>query len=82
MPAPIDAALDNLTRIVLVVKKDRKLRLWFDGLSKKAAPDRRHEIIVMCAKMRAEGEDAGLIAVFQLLADERVFEAARVALAE
>ena len=82
MSTSVDTALDNLARIVQVVRRDRELRRWFDGLSKKAASERRIEIIVMSAKMAAKGEDGDLVASFHLLADARVFEAACEALAD
>jgi hypothetical protein len=82
MSTSADTALDNLARIVQVVKRDRELRRWFDGLSQKAASERRNEIMVMSAKMTAMSEDADLVASFQMLADERVFDAACEALAD
>jgi hypothetical protein len=82
MRTPIDTTLDNLARIVQVVKRDRKLRQWFESLSQQAVPERRREIIQMSAKMTAQGEDDGLVSAFRLLADERFFEAACLALKE
>jgi len=82
MSTSVDTALDNLTRIVQVVRRDRKLRRWFDSLSQKSALERRNAIFAMSEQMLAESEDADLVAAFHLLADARVFEAACEALAD
>ena len=77
-----DKALDNLTRIVQVIKHDRKLRQWFDSLSKQPAGERKNAISTMAQQMTAQGEDPRFITAFQLLADTSVFEAACLALQE
>ena len=73
-------ALDNLARLVQVVRDDRQLHAWFCKMAQKSAVERRNEIYSMAERMRCEGEDADLAASVQLLADSRVFLAARVAL--
>ena len=80
MSTSVDTALDNLTRIVQVVRRDRKLRRWFDSLSQMSALERSKAIFAMSEQMVAESEDADLVAAFRLLADARVFEAACEAL--
>jgi hypothetical protein len=77
-----ESALDILTRMVQVIGRDRKLRQWFSALTQQSAVDRRNEIFMTSEKMRAEGKDADLAASFRLLADSRVFDAARLALQE
>ena len=73
-------ALNNLARLVLVIRDDRQLDAWFREVAQKSAVERRNEIYSMVERMNCEGEDADLVASFQLLADSRVFHAARVAL--
>ncbi|HEV2694860.1 MAG TPA: hypothetical protein VG347_18340 [Verrucomicrobiae bacterium] len=80
-PTP-DITLDNLTRIVQVIKHDRKLRHWFDSFSKQTVSERKNAIATMAHQMTAQGEDPGFITSFQLLADTNVFEAACLALQE
>jgi hypothetical protein len=75
-----DTALDNLTRIVQVVRHDRALRQWFAALSQQPAPARRAAIFGMCEQMAARNEDPGLVTAFRLLADDNVFDATRLAL--
>jgi hypothetical protein len=75
-----DTTLNNLTRIVQVIKDDRLLQEWFDGLAHKPEVERRNEIYSTVERMKAEGEDADLVASFQLLADSEIFHAAGVAL--
>jgi len=75
-----DKALDNLTRILRVVRHDRALRQWFAALSQQPAPERREAIFKMCEQMAAQNEDPGLVTAFSLLADDSVFDATRLAL--
>ena len=75
-------ALDNLARIVQVIRDDRQLREWFCEVANESVVDRRNEIYAMVERLRADGEDGDLVTSFQLLADSRVFHAARVALRE
>ncbi|HMD54459.1 MAG TPA: hypothetical protein VKJ65_07925 [Phycisphaerae bacterium] len=77
-----DAALDSLTRIVQVVRDDQKLRRWFHALIRKSAVDRRNEIYFMSQRLAIQNGDADLVASFSLLADPRIFDAARLALSE
>jgi hypothetical protein len=77
-----DSALENLTRMVEVIDGDENLRQWFSSLTEQSEVGRRNEILAASEKMRAEGGDPDLAASFQLLADPRVFEAARQALKE
>ena len=75
-----DAALDNLTRMVQVIARERRLRQWFSALTQRSSVERRNEILSMTEQMRIEGEDADLVATFRLLSDSRVFDAACLAL--
>jgi hypothetical protein len=77
-----DTVLDNLARMVQVIQNDRRLQTWFFQLAHKSAVERRNEIYSAVERMRAEGKDADLAASFHLLADARVFEAARLAVAK
>jgi hypothetical protein len=77
-----DKVLNNLARIIQVIRNDRKLHEWFSRLAHKSTVERRNEIYAMLERMRAEGEDAELMASLQLLSDSKVFEAARMALGE
>ena len=77
-----DTALDNLTRMVQVIQNDQKLREWFCELAHKSAVERSNEIYSVAERMRTEGKDADLAASFHLLADARVFDAARLAAAK
>jgi len=77
-----DTALDNLTRMVQVIGRDQKLRQWFSALTQQSAVERRNEIFAASERMRAEGKDMDLVASFRLLADSKVFDAARLALQE
>jgi hypothetical protein len=82
MALDAESALDNLTRMVQVIGRDRELRQWFSALTEQSAVERRNEIFMTSEKMRAEGKDTELVASFRLLADSRVFDAARLALQE
>jgi hypothetical protein len=77
-----DAALDSLTRIIQVVGDDQKLRRWFQALIKKPVVDRRNEIYFMSERLAVQNGDTDLAASFSLLADPRIFDAARLALSE
>jgi hypothetical protein len=77
-----DTALNNLARIVQVIRDERRLHEWFRALTNVSAVQRRNEIYSMVEQMKANSEDADLVASFQLLADPRLFDAARVALRE
>ena len=77
-----NSSLDTLARLVQVVGRDPELRRWFAELQQKPEGARAKEIYVMAERMRAEGKDEELTAVFRLLADARVFKAAAVALEE
>lgn len=81
---PVDAerALDNLARFVQVIARDPKLTEWFRGLENMEPVRRGHEILLMAERIAGEGKDPGLSASFKLLADQAVFDAARVALRE
>lgn len=75
-----DIALDNLARMVQVIARDPDLRRWFSALTQQSAIKRRNEIFAASEKLRAEDKDMDLVASFRLLADPKVFEAAREAL--
>ena len=82
MTLDTESALDNLARMVQVIGRDQGLRQWFSALTQKSAVERRNEIFMTSERMRAEGKDMALVASFRLLADSRVFDAARLALQE
>ncbi len=75
-----DAALDNLTRIIQVIRDDQKLLRWFHTLIKKSAAERRNEIYSRSERLAVQNGDTDLAASFSLLADSRIFDAARLAL--
>ncbi len=75
-----DSALDNLARIIQVIEDDPKLHDWFCQLARLAPVERRNEIYRMVHHMRSESRDADLLSSFQMLADDRVFAAARESL--
>jgi hypothetical protein len=77
-----NTALDTLARMVQIVGRDPDLLRWFRELARKPADQRRNDIYLAAERMRAEGKDQELVTCFRLLADPRVFEAARVALRE
>jgi len=82
MTLDTESALDNLARMVQVIGRDQRLRQWFSALTQQSAVERRNEIFMTSERMRAEGKDTDLVASFRLLADSRVFDAARLALQE
>jgi hypothetical protein len=77
-----DSALDNLARMVQIIGPDQQLRKWFSALSQMSALQRHNAIYSMSEQMRTDGKDEDLVVSFQLLADARVFEAAKLALQE
>ena len=77
-----NSALENLTRIVQVIGRDKELRCWFSSLERMSSVERRNEIYATSDRMRTQGKDAELIVSFRLLSDPRVFEAASQALQE
>jgi len=82
MTLDTESALNNLARMVQVIRRDQRLRQWFSALTQQSAVERRNEIFMTSERMRAEGKDTDLVASFRLLADSRVFDAARLALQE
>jgi hypothetical protein len=82
MTLDTESALNNLARMVQVIGRDQRLRQWFSALTQQSAVERRNEIFMTSERMRAEGKDTDLVASFRLLADSRVFDAARLALQE
>jgi len=77
-----DIALDNLTRIVQVIRNDRRLQEWFRSLANESVIKRGNEIYSMVERMNANGEEIDLVASFQLLADSRIFNGACEALGD
>jgi hypothetical protein len=77
-----DSALNNLARMVQVIGPDKQLRRWFSALGQMPTLERRNAIYSMSEQMTADGKDEDLVASFRLLADTRVFDAARLALQE
>jgi len=75
-----EVALENLARFVQVIRRDPRLTEWFRDLENMAPARRGHEILLMAERIARECNDPGLSASFKLLADQAVFEAARVAL--
>ena len=82
MALNVDSALANLTRMVRVIGPDPRLREWLLAPDQKSAVERHNAIYSMSERMRADGKDEDLVATFRLLADARVFDAARLALEE
>ena len=82
MTLDTESALNNLARMVQVIGRDQRLRQWFSALTQQSAVERRNEIFMTSERMRAEGKDTDLVESFRLLADSRVFDAARLALQE
>ena len=82
MTLDTESALNNLARMVQVIRRDQRLRQWFSALTQQSAVERRNEIFMTSERMRAEGKDTDLVESFRLLADSRVFDAARLALQE
>jgi len=80
MTLDTESALNNLARMVQVIGRDQRLRQWFSALTQQSAVERRNEIFMTSERMRAEGKDTDLVESFRLLADSRVFDAARLAL--
>ena len=79
-PVDADLALDNLARFVQVIGRDPRLIEWFRSLESMAPARRGREILRMAERIAGECKDPGLSASFKLLADQAVFDAARVAL--
>lgn len=77
-----ETVLENLARMVRVIQNDRMLQTWFFQLAHKSAVERRNEIYSAVERMRVEGKDPDLTASFHLLADDRVYEAARLVAAK
>jgi hypothetical protein len=75
-----ESALDNLAGFIQAISEDGKLRGRFSGMAKMTSAERFNQIQFMAHEMSAERLDPDLIASFRLLADERVFEAAKAAL--
>jgi len=79
-PVDADLALDSLARFVQVIRRDPKLTAWFRNLETMEPARRGHEILLMAEQIAGESKDPALIASFRLLANQTVFDAARVAL--
>ena len=77
-----DLALEDLARFVQVIGSDLSLREWFVGLCRLPSLQRQSDIYAMVEQMKKQGEDPDLIALFALLSEESVFEAACAALRE
>jgi len=77
-----DSAFDTLARFVQLTGSDPAMQRQFSMWSRMASVQRRNEIYVTTEQMRARGEEADLVAVFGLLADDRVFDAVCLALRE
>ncbi len=80
MDVRIESILDSLTNLVRVIGEDGALRRWFDGLAKLPWWKRRNAILEMGEQFKSSGEDATFVTSVKLLADPRVFDAARRAL--
>jgi hypothetical protein len=75
-----DSALDDLARFVQVVGRDPKLQQWFVALVEMSPVERRIEIFSAAERIKVDRKAPDLAASFRLLADPRVFDAAREAL--
>ena len=75
-----DSLIENLTSLTLAIGERAELRKWFHELAQKPAHQRTGAILAMSERIATEGKDAALASSFKLLADSRVFDAARMAL--
>lgn len=77
-----DEAYDDLSALVLAIHEDPELSRWFAGLLQLTPTQRRYEILRMREQLLATepGENRDLAIPLALLADDRVFGAAEVAL--
>ena len=78
-PQP-DSLLDDLTRFVQVIGKDKALLQLFARLAQLPPAQRANEVHFMAEHMAKEGRAPNLVESFRLFADERVFNAAMAAL--
>jgi len=79
-PAATGFALEILALLVEIIGSDSKLREWFDQLTARSAVERRNAIYALSEKMKSTGKEPDAIVAFRLMADPRVFSAARLAL--
>ncbi len=77
-----DATLETLARFVQVIGRDHSLTHRFWQLAGLSPIQRSNEIHIMAEQMMAEDKDPELVTVFRMFGDERVFEAAVVAMRE
>ncbi|MEI7733092.1 MAG: hypothetical protein WCO56_26205 [Verrucomicrobiota bacterium] len=82
MPEGDDKALERLSQLVQAIGKDPELRQWFVALCSEQSAARRREISRMSQQMQSQQVVPEVIASFNLLADEQIFNAVRVALWE
>lgn len=75
-----DSAFDSLTKLVQVIGRDRNLFEWFRQLDQMSADERRNQIFRISDQMTAAEKDPDIVKAFRLLADPRMFDAARLAL--
>jgi len=82
MKTDSDPALEGLARFIQAIGRDNALRERFCRLANLSPVQRSYEIHILAEQMTAERKDPGLVALFRLFADARVFGAALVALRE
>ena len=82
MKAKTQEVMDGLAELVLMIKGDRALDQWFRILTRRSVAERTIAIYQASQRLAAAGADAIFLASLKLLADPRVFDAAKLALGE
>jgi hypothetical protein len=67
--------LDNLNILIRVIKSDKKVRTWFDGLQKMPSNLRMNAIMQLTTEMRHQQEDNDIIGAICTLCDSEMFSA-------
>ena len=65
---------EELVSFISVLQEDDALRAWFVSLGQLSASNRLIEIGTLACRMKAEGEDAGLVRTLELLIEPAVFD--------
>jgi hypothetical protein len=82
MKTETQAVIDGLADVVLMIKSDRWLGQWFHILARRSVAERTIAIYKASQRLALAGADALFLASLKLLADPRVFDAARLALGD
>ena len=78
----MSAIPDELVTFVQVLAEDEDLRAWFESFAETPEARRAAEFRALAARMHAGREAPELIRATALLADSRIFRAAKSALRE